>query len=179
MKKLIAAVVMSLGLLVVGVAPVNAAAPYCGITWGSTSKTAADTTVGEELTGVRTGRQSCYDRIVFDVNGPASGYDVRYVSNVYADGSGQLVPLKGGAKLRVILKTPAYNEAGQTTYKATVGQALPGINLAGYQTFRDARYAGSFEGQTSIGVGVRARLPFRVLHLTGPNRIVVDVAHYW
>ena len=40
--------------------------------------------------------------------------------------------------------------------------------------------AGSFEGQTTIGLGVRARLPFRVFVLAGPgsgSRLVVDVAH--
>jgi hypothetical protein len=42
--------------------------------------------------------------------------------------------------------------------------------------------AGSFEGQTTIGLGVRARLPFRVFTLDGPgngSRIVIDVAHHW
>jgi hypothetical protein len=51
-----------------------------------------------------------------------------------------------------------------------------------YRTFRQVAFAGSFEGQTTIGLGVRARLPFRVLTLTGPgtsSRIVVDVAHSW
>ena len=47
---------------------------------------------------------------------------------------------------------------------------------------RDVRNAGSFEGQTTIGVGVRARLPFRVFSIPGPggqSRIVLDVAHHW
>jgi hypothetical protein len=38
-------------------------------------------------------------------------------------------------------------------------------------------WAGSFEGQSTIGLGVRARLPFRVLQL--PGRLVIDVAHHW
>ena len=56
------------------------------------------------------------------------------------------------------------------------------VNVAGYTTFRQVAWAGSFEGQTSIGLGVRARLPFRVFTLAGPgggSRIVVDVAHRW
>ena len=55
-------------------------------------------------------------------------------------------------------------------------------NVAGYQTFRQVAYAGSFEGQTTLGLGVRARLPFRVFILAGPgdgSRLVVDVAHRW
>jgi hypothetical protein len=51
------------------------------------------------------------------------------------------------------------------------------VDLTGYRTFRDTRFAGSFEGETQIGLGVRARLPFRVLQLDG--RIIVDVAHSW
>jgi hypothetical protein len=51
------------------------------------------------------------------------------------------------------------------------------VNVAGYQTFRSTRYGGSFEGQTSFGLGVRARLPFRVFHVD--NHLVVDVAHRW
>jgi hypothetical protein len=42
--------------------------------------------------------------------------------------------------------------------------------------------AGSFEGYTSLGLGVRARLPFQVFTLDGPgsgSRLVVDVAHFW
>jgi hypothetical protein len=43
-------------------------------------------------------------------------------------------------------------------------------------------YANSFEGSTSIGLGVRARLPFRAFTLDGPgsgSRLIVDVAHSW
>ncbi|BAS14136.1 conserved hypothetical protein [Arthrobacter sp. Hiyo8] len=43
-------------------------------------------------------------------------------------------------------------------------------------------FAGSFEGYTSLGLGVRARLPFRVFTLAGPgtgSRLVIDVAHMW
>ncbi len=42
--------------------------------------------------------------------------------------------------------------------------------------------ASSLEGQTTIGVGVRARLPFRTFVLDGPgsnSRVVIDVAHRW
>jgi len=154
----------------------SAASPYCGITWGSLPKAAGSLTT-PYITNVRTGQNTCYDRMVVDLNGPANGYNVQYVSEVYAEGSGQIIPLKGGAKLNVVVKNPAYNQTGQPTYPGVVGQPLPGINLTGYQTFRDAKFAGSFEGQTTIGLGVRARLPFRVFTLD--NRLVIDVAHYW
>jgi len=54
--------------------------------------------------------------------------------------------------------------------------------VSGYRTFRQVAWAGSFEGSTTLGLGVRARLPFRVLQLPGPgtgSRVVIDVAHTW
>jgi hypothetical protein len=54
--------------------------------------------------------------------------------------------------------------------------------VTGWQTFRQIAWAGSFEGQSTIGLGVRAKLPFRVLVLQGPgagSRFVIDVAHRW
>ena len=55
-------------------------------------------------------------------------------------------------------------------------------DVTGYQTFRQVAWAGSFEGYSSLGLGVRARLPFRVQTLPGPgagSRLVLDVAHFW
>ncbi len=149
---------------------------YCGIAWGSSPKT-AEPYSQDGLTDIRTGGHQCWDRMVLQMNGPAAGYDVHYVGNVYADGSGQLVPLSGGAKLQIVLKAPSYDQSGRPTYSQTAGGSLPGVNLAGYRTFRDARFAGSFEGQSTIGLGVRARLPFRVFKLD--DRVVLDVAHFW
>ena len=56
--------------------------------------------------------------------------------------------------------------------------------MAGYSTFRQVAWAGSFEGYTTLALGVRARLPFRVFVLParpGPTRtaLVIDVAHRW
>jgi hypothetical protein len=51
------------------------------------------------------------------------------------------------------------------------------VNVSGYRTFRQVAWAGSFEGVTTVGLGTRARLPFRVFTL--PGRVVVDVAHRW
>jgi hypothetical protein len=59
----------------------------------------------------------------------------------------------------------------------TIPTTLPTSSVTGYQTFRQVAWAGTHHGTTSIGLGVRARLPFRVFTL--PDRIVVDVAHRW
>ncbi|MGW0585621.1 AMIN-like domain-containing (lipo)protein, partial [Streptomyces sp. NPDC002920] len=133
------------------------------------------------ITNARTGRHDCYDRFVVDVPGATAGelgYSVGYVSELVADASGKTIPVNGGAILDIRVHAPAYNpNTGTRTYPGVFAQPLPGVNLTGYQTFRDTRYAVSFEGQTQFGLGVRARLPFRVLQLDG--HLVVDVAHTW
>ncbi|MET8978956.1 hypothetical protein ABZX85_25385 [Streptomyces sp. NPDC004539] len=147
----------------------------CATGWGSLAKNDWASTAGESVTGVRIGTHECYDRFVVDVPGAAAarlGYTVRYVDRLVGDPSGEVVPVAGGAILEVIVRAPAYDpETGTPTYPG------PAPKPVGYPTFRDAVYAGSFEGQSQFGVGVRARLPFRVLQLDG--RLVVDVAHTW
>ncbi|MHA7175922.1 AMIN-like domain-containing (lipo)protein [Arthrobacter sp. Sr24] len=162
------------------VAPAPAqAAPYCGITWGSLTKTAG---VGSSATvaNVRAGQHACFDRMVIDINGHANGYFVQYVSVVARPGSGQSVPVRGAADLQVTVWAPAYTDSGASSYTPANRNEL--INTAGYTTFRQLAMAGSFEGSTTMALGVRARLPFRVFALDGPgntSRIVIDVAHRW
>jgi hypothetical protein len=159
-----------------------ATAATCSVAWGSTPKTSVPMTQ-RDLVNVRSGRHACYDRLVVDLNGWGSGvtgYDVRYVDNVYQDGSGQIVPLRGGAKLQIVIKAPAYDTSGELIMEPDRLSELS--DVTGFSTFRQVAYAGSFEGQTTIGLGVRARLPMRVFRLEGPElgqRVVIDVAHAW
>jgi hypothetical protein len=178
----ITAAVIGTGL----VPAVAGAGPYCGITWGSLAKSAPGMT--GPLTGVRAGHHDCYDRLVVDLSGhPAAGYDVRYIEPPYrADGSGDALFVAGGAVLQVIVRAPAYDEAGSITVPwrgaGTVIIRPDQFDARGFTTFEDLVWGGSFEGQSSFGLGVRARLPFRVFQLDGPGdgtRLVVDVAHRW
>lgn len=175
--------------LAVSIAPVAAAtsastasASGCEAQWGSLMKNRAPYT-SKQITNIRSGRHRCFDRLVTDINGKGRGrpgYQVDYVNKVKKDGSGDVVPLRGGAKLRIIVKAPAYDNKGRPTYKPENWQEL--VDVAGYRTFRQVAWAGSFEGQTTIGVGVRARLPMRAFVLSKPgggHRVVVDVAHHW
>jgi len=174
------AVAVAAGVLPVAAATSSAqAAPYCGIRWGSLAKS-APTMVQGPVTNVRAGRHTCYDRLVVDLRGRAPGYTVKYVSNVYTDGQGAVVPLRGGARLLVVAKAPSYTSSGGTAF--TPRNQAEVVDVTGYRTFRQVAWAGTFEGQTSLGVGVRARLPFRAFTLDGPgtgSRLVIDVAHRW
>ena len=155
--------------------------PYCGITWGSTAK-ASGPLSSAPLVAVRTGRHTCWDRVVFEFNGTAKGYSVRYSSPILTEGEGvNLVPYTaGGAHLWVTLRAPAYDANHVATIQGRTGDHM--VNVLRYTTLRDVVFGGSFEGYTTFAVGVRARLPFRVMLLAGPgthSRIVVDVAHRW
>ncbi|NEA64026.1 hypothetical protein [Streptomyces sp. SID12488] len=163
-----------------GAAPAEGsrAAVVCPTGWGSGAKGGA--AVGaEHLEDIRTGQHECYDRVVFDVPGGGQlDYHVQYVDRFYADPSGKYIPVAGGAILEIRVGAWSFDlEAGVPTYPGVVGKPLPGVNISGYSTFRDTRFGGTFEGQTQVAVGVRARLPFRVLQLD--DRVVVDVAHSW
>ncbi|MFF5160210.1 hypothetical protein ACFY3N_28985 [Streptomyces sp. NPDC000348] len=157
-----------------------ARAAACPTGWGSLPKSVPGST-STPVRDVRTGRHACYDRMVVDLPGAARGglgHVVQYVDRLHQDGSGRYIPVSGGAVLEVRVAAPSYApESGEPTYPARAGRPLPGVDLTGYRTFRDARFAGSFEGETQIGLGVRARLPFRVLRLE--DHLVIDVAHGW
>ncbi|MEU1250842.1 AMIN-like domain-containing (lipo)protein [Micromonospora arida] len=155
-------------------------AAYCGITWGSADKTAGALS-DAPLIDVRTGRHDCYDRVVFEFNGPVDGYAIGY-GETWTEGEGlALSPYTaGGALLRVSLRAPAYDDDHLGTVQYAVGEHV--ANLLRYPTLRDVVFGGSFEGYSTFAVGVRARLPFRVLVLAGPgthSRVVLDVAHQW
>ncbi|MEV4832120.1 hypothetical protein AB0K25_27845 [Micromonospora sp. NPDC049257] len=150
------------------------AAPYCGITWGSTGKAGGDLNPAPLLT-TRTGQQDCYDRLVFEFDGNADGYSVGY-GEVFTEGQGLAMSpyTAGGAVLRVQLREPAVG------YPYRAGDHV--ATVLGYRTLRDVVYGGTFEGYSTFAVGVRAQLPFRVLLLAGPgthSRIVLDIAHQW
>lgn len=172
------AILLAVGSGLVAPGPASAA-PYCGLVWGSLLK--ADQAMSQaKVTNVRTGQHYCFDRLVIDLDGPVGGYTVRYVPQVAQDGSGLPVPLGGQAFLQVTVNAPAYDDAGNATYNPANRNELG--NVSGYQTFRQLAWAGSFEGYSSLGLGVRARLPFRVFTLAGPDassRLVIDVAHFW
>lgn len=183
-RLLVTAVVTALGLVLL--APASpAGAAHCGTTWGSLAKSApADERVLHAVTGVRSGRHACFDRLVIDLGGrrgDVNGFDVRYVPVVRQDGSGARVPVRGAADLQVVTYEPAYNSRGEATIRLRNRSEV--VDVSGYRTFRQVAWAGSFEGQTTLALGVRARLPFRASTIPASSgqgpRLVIDVAHTW
>lgn len=174
--------------LVGGPAPsAGAAEPFCGIRWGSLDKV-DDRYSSADITNLRAGRHDCWDRLVVDLGptmpglpGPdAVGYQVRYVHDVAPGESPELEPLDGAATLSIVVHARALDDNYNPTYLPADHERA--VNVTGFSTFRQVYFYGTYEGSTEIGLGVRARLPFRVFTLTGPgsgSRLVIDVAHRW
>jgi hypothetical protein len=159
----------------------KASAEACATAWGSGEKT-AQAADHKPLKNIRAGQHECYDRLVFDIKGGttagSTGYRVGYVDAMYQDGSGDPIAVGGGAILEIHVAAPSYDPGtGGETYPGRAGKPLPGVDVSGYRTFKDTRYGASFEGETQVGLGVRARLPFRVLQ--SGDRLIVDIAHSW
>lgn len=149
--------------------PASEAVTCPSVTWGSLPKVDRDFTAND-ITSVRSGRQACFDRLVIDLDRDAIGYDVHY-GTVYAEGSGAVVPVRG-----TDLSITVY------AWGRSLRPSTEMLNFAGYSTFRQLSWGGTFEGHTTLGLGVRARLPMRVFWLDGPgsdSRLVIDVAHSW
>jgi hypothetical protein len=148
--------------------------PFCGITWGSKAKHAG-TMVSTRVLTIRAGQHACFDRLVIELGaGQRPGYLVEYRPRIIQEGSGNVIPVAGVAKLRITVRAPA--RAGFPVN----GRHL--VNVTGFRTFRQVVGAGSFEGITSFGLGLRGKLPFRVFELSGPGThsvLVIDVAHRW
>ena len=179
MRRRLLALLSVLSLILAGMvvtAPAAAAHPYCGQVWGSQPRDVGGMSAGL-LTDVRAGRHACFDRLVLDVDAPLTGWSVRYVDQVVLDGSGEVLPVGGRARLEVVARVGVLpTDAFFSGLGATLG------DTSRYRTFRDVAWGGSFEGITTVGLGVRARLPFRAFVLPGPgtgSRLVVDVGHRW
>jgi hypothetical protein len=122
-----------------------------------------------KLVDLRAGRHAGFDRVVFQIDGPIPWYSVRYVPVVRLDGSGDPLTLRGSAFLEVVVRA-ATDDDGRPVLKTT--RLRPD-----FPALREVNAPFSFEGQTVAGVGLSQRVGFRVLELTGPTRIVLDLAH--
>lgn len=125
------------------------------------------------LDEVRTGAHEGYDRVVLQLDGPVSGYVVRYVDELTADPEGGPVEHGGDAALQVVLMGATLDTAFQGDTRRYEG---PATLDAGLGAVKDVVQAGDFEATLSLGIGVARRAPFSVQYLEDPARLVVDVA---
>lgn len=131
---------------------------------------------GAKLTvvDIRTGSHPGFDRVVYELGGEGTpGWRVGYVDRAVQDGSGNEIPVAGGAVLQVLIDGSAYPfDSGADPYAGpNPVPGEPGGSVV------EVNGSGVFEGVTQSFIGVRdPGTAFSVFALTGPTRLVVDVA---
>ena len=188
-------VALAAALLPVSVASTAAAATHCRTHWGSSVEKQVRAVDGP-ITGARAVRRGCFDRVVINLKGTSPGYRVRYVSK-----AGVGIRLRGPTQLAVLAQSSRF-QVGQcfpVVCDGVGGPLLPAnwrnlINLTGFRTVRQVaitkqRWSSSpvppdnfsviTGGETTYGIGVRKRLPFRVFtrQYATTSQLVIDVAH--
>lgn len=123
------------------------------------------------LRDVRAGRHTGYERVVFEMAGDTlPGYRITYVNPpVVACGSGKHVSLAGKAAL-VVRLTPAqaHDEEGHPTIEDR-------RQKPGFPVIEEMALTCDFEGQVQWALGLARQVPYRVLELQHPARLVLDL----
>jgi hypothetical protein len=125
------------------------------------------------LANVRSGRHPGFDRVVFEFEkGPLPGYHVEYVDKPVHDcGEGKTIPIAGDAWLEVRLyPANAHTEAG----KPTIPEREMKLDLG---VARELERTCDFEAVVTWVVGLARPNRYRVLELSDPPRLVVDIIH--
>ena len=123
------------------------------------------------FTDVRVAEHESFDRIVLEFTGTGiPGWAVNYVEKAVLDGSGETATLGGDAILDIYASGTTWPASG---YYGGARHFEPpnGRNID------DVYVGGTFEGYTQVIAGIDGdAVPFRVLTLSDPPRLVVDVA---
>ncbi len=144
--------------------------------WSTLPKTGGPTGPGfpaAVLRSIRTSHSSSYDRVVFEFSGKLPGYRVDYRSAITEDASDRPVPLAGHAFLNIAMQGATLDNAFQGGHERYTG---PTRITPSYGQLREIASSGDFEAVLSFGLGLDHRAGFRVLTLSQPSRIVVDIA---
>jgi hypothetical protein len=124
------------------------------------------------LKAVRTGKHESFDRVVFEFDGSVPGYHIEYVDKPVRDcGQGAVVPISGDGFLLIRMQpSNAHTEAGVPS--VTDRQQNPKLPI-----LKELKLICDFEADVQWILGVSSPNRYRVLELTNPARLVVDIAH--
>jgi hypothetical protein len=137
------------------------------------SVTIASTTDRAQITDVRFGTHDGYDRVVFEFD---SGLPDAVIEGVlppfYADPSGQEITVAGSAFLKVTMHGASrVSPDGVATYTGSTDFA------PGFERLVQLVEGGDFEAVSTWYLGLDGGGCFRVLTLTDPSRLVIDIEH--
>jgi len=133
-------------------------------------QTNAQAPVIPTLVAVRTAHHPGFDRITFEFSGPRPGHRIGYVAQLVENASGKPVQLAGGAAINVVFQgANAHDDQGQPTVS-------PRRFEPGLPSLKEVAQIGDFEAVVTYGLGVDHRVPFKVLELSNPSRIAIDIS---
>lgn len=125
------------------------------------------------LREVRTGRHSTFDRVVFEFEGKSTpGYRLEYVDKPVRDcGAGNVVSVTGDGFLKVeIVPAHAHTDDGEPTIKGR--ERAPDLPV-----LKELKLICDFEAHIEWILGLSSPNRYRVLELSNPPRLVVDIRH--
>jgi len=107
-----------------------------------------------------------YDRVVFDFSGGIPSWDLtRQASATFVrDASGQPVTLDGTVGIKLVFRD------------TDVASGVPVDSKPALTSVREIAQIGNFERVLTYGIGISSSQCVRVLQLSGPSRLVVDLA---
>lgn len=137
------------------------------------SVTVASTTQRAQITDVRVGTHDGYDRVVFEF---ASGLPDAVIEGVlpplYADPSGLEMDVAGTAFLKMTMHGGTkVSPQGGITYTGSTNFA------PGFDRLVQLIEGGDYEAVSTWYLGLNGAGCYRVLTLTGPSRLVIDIEH--
>lgn len=155
-------------------AAVSAERPEGGGRFEGTAGIVEKKSTGEPrvLGAVRAAQHTAYDRVVFEFVGAIPGYHLEYVDRPVRDcGAGDTKTVEGDGWLEVRL-TPAHahTEAGEPTVSRR--ELFPRLPIV-----RELERTCDFEAVVTWVIGTASPNRFRVLELSDPPRLVVDILH--
>ena len=124
------------------------------------------------LEEVRVARHAGFDSVVFQFSEEVPGYHLEYVDRpVRQCASGNPVEIAGDGWLAVRLEpSQAHDDQGRATVQER--ERMPGLPV-----LEELQVTCDFEGQVEWVLGVASPNRFRVMELSDPARLVVDVRH--
>lgn len=128
------------------------------------------------LRAVRVGTHAGFDRIVFEFEGSSvPGYRVQWTDQpIVADGSGEPVEVDGAAHLEMVLQPASGVDLSAPDLRVTY-DGPDRVATDGAAMLTDLVRTGDFEAVLTWVAGARRQVPFRVITLRAPTRVVVDV----
>lgn len=128
------------------------------------------------LSGVRSARQSGFDRVVFEFEADrVPPTEVRYIPRpVRADGSGDEVTVAGSFVLGVRMFPASGADLAGPAFRLTY-TGPNRLSPSGTTIVTELVRTGDFEAVLNWAVGTRSRAPFVVSTLTSPARLVIDI----